>query len=738
MNDSIQVSMLNPPAKLTKWSKEPTIADLKSDLEAAKSSQSTHVSNLNTWMDNLNATGSAKVNSPDGRSKIVPKLIRKQAEWRYAALSEPFLAADTLFAVNPVSWEDKSAAEQSALVLNNQFETKLNKVALIDEYIRTAVDEGTVVLRTGWVFEEETKKEEVPQYKPVVDPSVTQEYQQALQMQKENPAAFEQLPDEVKLGIQVSQSSGQPIRLLVIGSNMEDVTKVVKNHPTVEVCDSRNVYIDPTCMGDIDKAGFVIYSFETSMSELKRSGKYQNLENVNVENSSPLAEPDHRIGAADTKSFEFKDKARKKIVAYEYWGFRDIDGSGITKPIVATWIGDTLIRLEDNPYPDGKVPFVLVQYLPVRKSIYGEPDGALLEDNQRIQGAITRGMIDLMGRSANSQTGIAKGMLDATNRRKYEKGLDYEYNPGTDPRVSIHTHLYPEIPQSASFMLQMLNNEAESMTGVKAFASTGLTGAALGGSSTPASSVRSVLDAASKREMNILRRLANGIIQVGRKIISMNAVFLEDKEVVRVTNDEFVPIKRDDLQGNFDLKLSISTPEADEAKAQELAYMLQTMGNNMDPAMTKIILSDIARLRKMPDLAHSIKTFQPQPDPMAEEMRAAQLDHQKAQTELLRAQAQEAMAKTHLQSAKVPVEQAKAGNLQSQADKHNLEFMQSMGGTKHQQDMEKSQMQVQNDLVSKGIDQSHDMEMAKMNHNSSIMQKAADAEYNPTALPNMG
>jgi hypothetical protein len=37
--------------------------------------------------------------------------------------------------------------------------------------------------------------------------------------------------------------------------------------------------------------------------------------------------------------------------------------------------------MEENPFPDKKLPFISVQYLPTRKSIYGEPDGALLEDN---------------------------------------------------------------------------------------------------------------------------------------------------------------------------------------------------------------------------------------------------------------------------------------------------------------------------------------------------------------------
>ena len=125
------------------------------------------------------------------------------------------------------------------------------------------------------------------------------------------------------------------------------------------------------------------------------------------------------------------------------------------------------------------LPFIVEQYLPVRKSSYGEPDGALLEDNQAVIGAITRGMIDIMGRSANGQTGVRKDMLDATNRRKYEQGLDYEFNQNVDPRQGVFMHTYPEIPASAQFMLQLENMEAESLTGVKSFAN-GVSGQSLG------------------------------------------------------------------------------------------------------------------------------------------------------------------------------------------------------------------------------------------------------------------
>ena len=140
----------------------------------------------------------------------------------------------------------------------------------------------------------------------------------------------------------------------------------------------------------------------------------------------------------------------------------------------------------------------------------------------------------------------------------------------------------------------------------------------------------------------------------------MNSEFLEEEEVVRITNNTFIPVRRDDLAGNFDLKLTISTAESDNNKAQELSFMLQTMGNNMDPSMSKLILSEIARLRQMPDLAKQIEDFEPQPSPEEQEIQQLQIEKLKAEVELLKAQAKEAATKGDVNTAKVEVEQARA------------------------------------------------------------------------------
>jgi hypothetical protein len=515
-----------------------------------------------------------------------------------------------------------------------------------------------------------------------------------------------QLPAELKQAYRLSKEQGQPVRPEVTGSENKKQKRTIKNCPTLEVCDYRNVVLDPTCKGDVDKAGFIGYSFESSLAQLQKDGKYKNLAFIKIDNASILGTPDHAASDGAATNFNFTDKARKKFIVQEYHGYWDVAGDGKLMPFVAAWVGEVLIRMELSPFPDKKLPFVVVPYLVVRRATHGEPDGALLEENQKVVGAVTRGMIDLLGKSANGQTGMAKDMLDTTNRRKFEKGQDYEYNPNKDPRTSVHMHTYPEIPNSAQFMLQMQNMEAESLTGVKSFSS-GISGASLGD---VAAGVRGALDASSKRELGILRRLAAGMIQIGRKMVAMNGEFLSEEEVIRVTNEDFVMVRRDDLAGNFDLQLSISTAEEDNNKAEQLAFMFQTIGPNGDPGMTKMILSDIARLRKMPDLAKKIEAYEPQPDPMQQQMQQLQMALLQAQIATEQSKAALNMAQAQLGGVKQGTEMAKANHLKADTDKKNLDFVEQESGVAQERNKELQGEQARSQAQLKVLDHSFERE----------------------------
>jgi hypothetical protein len=681
---------LHKAEKLTEWAKEPSVAELKQDLEAARGYNTTFTTKIQEWRDLRDVSGKEKPKKTKGRSSIQPKVVRRQAEWRYSALTEPFHGSDKLFTVSPRTFEDTASAQQNEQMLNYQFDNKIRKTPFIDEYVHTCVDEGAVIVRVGWERTATVVEEEVPVwgYMPIpeIDQAGFEELSAWLELKESNPNEYMNLPPEAQESVEYYLETDIPVRAAIVGMEKEKVEKITENRPILRFVNPRNFYPDPSCEGDLDRAKSIVTSFETSYAELKAAGVYKNLKSINWEGSSPLNQPDH-----DTQTptdFNYEDKERKRVVAYEYWGYRDIKGDGTLTCILATWIGDVLIRCEESPFPDGKPPFVLVPYLPVSRELMGETDAELLADNQRVVGAVTRGIIDLMGRSANSQQGIVKGFLDPVNRARFERGEDYEFNPTAAPDAAIHMHKYPEIPQSAIVVQQMQNADAEALTGVKSFTG-GMSGNAYGN---VAAGIRGMLDASAKREMNILRRLAFGLCEIGKKIIAMNALFLKEEEVIRITNKKFIRIRREDLKGNFDLKIDIATNEIDEMKAQKLAFMLQTIGPGLDWSITRMILSEITRLERMPDLSEQILRFEPQPDPL--EVKRQELEITKLELEL-----------QELQS-RVELNKAKAKEASSKADLNDLDFVEQETGTKHERNMDKQSAQAEANqqlVVTKGI-----------------------------------
>lgn len=674
------------PTKLTEWENEPSIHELKTELESTKSSQSVIINKIDEWNDLRDITGKAKPKSIKGRSSIQPKLIRKTAEWRYSALTEPFhSAANKLFNVQPATWEDEEAAKQHTLLINWQFRTKIDRVRQIDNIVRSVVDDGTCVVRVGWVQNTRMETTMLPVFQDYAiapeDEESMMMLEEAMALKQQNPRGFEEQMDEgMKESVKITEETGVPTIAIQVGETEAEIEVVTDNYPTIDVVDLRNIYIDPTCHTNIDDAQFVIHSYEMTKAQLEsQPGTYKNLEFVNWDTESPVTDTDHYTQTPT--DYNTNIASNKKVVVYDYWGYYDIHGTGEMTPIVASWIGNVLVRLEENPFPDGKPPFVLMVYNPVKRSLYGEPDAPLLEDNQRVIGATTRGLIDLFGRSANSQIGWALGALDALNKRRFENGLDYEFNPTMNPTQAMVQHTYPEAPSSVYNMLEMQTNEAESLSGTKSFTG-GISGNAYGD---VAAGIRGTLDATSKREMAILRRIVDGVKRIGNKIVAMNSAFLSKEEVVRVTNTEYVEIKHEDLQGNFDLIVDIATAEIDDTKANDLAFLLQTIGPVVDNSITLLVMSEIAELKRMPALANKLKTYQP-PPPSEEEQEMMQLELEAKRLEVEKLKSE------------VEFNRARAKKALAEADSTDLDYLDSESGVKHQRELEKMKAQAEGNM----------------------------------------
>lgn len=996
-----------------KVNKAELLKTLKQDLSAAKDMKAAIDQRVSERRDIYN--GKLYGNEEEGKSKIVVKLAKRQSEWAHATIKDPFVSTPEIIKCNPITFEDVQAAKQNELLLNYQFCRQFDRYKFMTKAIKVLDVDATLVVQTGWEYEDE----EVTQMTDVVE---------------------------------IDEYGNEFITTQKIST-----IRVKKNQPTAKVCRSEDVFIDPTCQDDLDNAQFVIYRYETDLSTLKRDGRYKNLDKIKELGDDGS---DEDFDPEDATEFKFNDKARKKLLVYEYWGNYDIDNDGIVEPIVCAWIGGTIIRLQSNPYPDKKPPFIVVPFSSVPFQIHGENNIDLVEDNQKVVTAISRGIINNMAQSTNGQVGIRKGALDAIQRKKFFNGKNFEFN-GTP--ADFWQGSFNQIPGSAFDMMALQNNEAESLTGTKSF-SQGLTGNALGnmldvntiipmhngstkllkdivdgdiivdskGSSTivttahdiklpkkaynltfsngdtiasgvehlwtvkvdsdsakgewhtvdtetlvayyaqftadtraskkkrsiyipriarvdngnawplaidpyllgywlgdgntnegkittmdpeiveyysevgyelkveavtgkakvyrinkgtanttftadlvaaglsnkatrvvkhipqavftsgyagklqlirglvdsdgyipgksgfaqiiqaegqlkddivrllksmganvvvssvasdvansrkaasvangamniisnktcykigftlpdcparlprkadkwavptqsstyslvnveeislvpmrcltvdsedslyacgesytlthnTATAVRSTLDATATRRLDTVRNIAENLIKpLMRKWMSYNSEFLSEEEVVRVTNEQFVPIRRDDLLGNIDIDITISTAEDNSMKMQELTFLLQTLGNTLPFELTQKILAQIARLSRQPELDKDVSEFKPQPDPLAEQMKQlemaklqAEVEYLKARAFALAASAGEDDADKAEKMAQAELKRAQARKLLSEADNLDLQYIANDGQVKHQEEMTKEQLKHQQKL----------------------------------------
>lgn len=641
------------PQKLTK---SQLLAAFKEDLASADTLRLEMVAKVETWKKEYN--GEPYGNEQKGKSKLVSRDIKRQDEWQHASIKDPFVSDPDIIKCHPVTYEDRKAAEQNELILNHQFTRQFNRYKFMTNVIKLYYSEGTVITKCSWEYEDEEVTEEIPIY--AVDPI-----------------------------------TGQPT---IIDTKTVKKLNVLVNRPDAEICRLEDIYLDPTSEGDIDKAQFIIHRYESDLSSLRKAGKYKNLDKV--ARALPGSDAREDYNEEDETEFTFKDQPRKKLLVHEYWGNYDIENTGIALPIVCTWVGDVIIQLESNPYPDQALPFLVLANNSIPFKMYGEANAELIGDNQKVTTAIKRGILDNMANSNNAQKGMRVNALSGLNRKRFLNGKNFEYN-GTS--ADFYEGSYNAIPQSVFAVLQMVQAETESMLGVKSF-SEGIAGKSLGST---AKAAGGVLDAVSVRRLDIVRNIAENLLKpLMRKWMSYNGRYLQEQEIVRITNEEFVPIKRDDLAGAVDIRIEVSTSEDNSAKAQELSFLLQTLGQGMDQGMKTLLMSQIAKLHKMPDLAKQMEEFKPQPDPFAEEMKRLEILKTKAEILERQSRAEENKVDMRLKTANAVLAEMKAIGVGSDTDLKDQEFVDNESGKSFGEEMIRKEHDRRTNLELKSIEKS--------------------------------
>lgn len=599
---------------------------VKEDYESAKEAKKGVDSKIQTWLDEYN--GEPYGNESDGHSKIVVKDIKKAVEWFLPNAVEPFVGKNRIVKLDGITPDDVQRASIAEKLLNYQFVRNFDRYSFMYDCFKVGATEGTTIVKCGWELEEEEIVEKLE--------SITEEQYLALQ--------------QTGAEIEINEDTGEV-----------KVTKrkVLKNRPTAVVVKNGRFFIDPTA-SSIESADYTIEEIDVTMSSLKKADIYKNLDKIEgaskdrEESSAEIARNERGSNLGyNTDNYTSADESLKKITMYEYWGNLDINDTGIAIPVVVSWIGNTIIRMEENPYPDKEKPYVATAFTKTPFMFWGEALAEFISDGQFIRSGIMRAMLDNVAQSNNGFKFFRKGALDPLNKKKLLSGIGGAIEINGD-NSDMWDGSFNQMPPSIFNMFEMIQRDNESLSGISN-AAQGLDSRAL----STATSANIVASMGQKRMMEIVRRYAELIKELMRKWISYDKVYMNPQEVIRISG-EFIEFTPDDIDGSFDIDITVGVDGIEEAKANQITMLMQQIGGlagTVDPSTLHRLLAKLADIWGFADVAAELEAYEP-PPPNELEAQKVQLELEKLQAEIdkLKSETHENMA----QSNKLNVENKKS------------------------------------------------------------------------------
>ncbi|AUR93613.1 coil containing protein [Vibrio phage 1.188.A._10N.286.51.A6] len=610
------------------------------------------------------------------RSEITLKHIRKLLEWRYPVLEQAFLAKEDLYAPKGRDEYDGQLAQFHRTLLNYQLNNEMDKTTIITRAVRAYMNQATAIGYLGWNMKKEKALQIdaifgygfVAKSSPMYE-VLEKEYIEINKILSEHPNRKTSIPLHMVEGAShyAKYSSVKDVTIKGFTQNMSKKDVLIANHPTINILNVYDVYGAPECKTNLQDSPYVFYKYPEYIYELQRNDDYdtKNIDWTTVEAITPAGNAGISYDAGDV---------RNQVEVIEFWGMYDLNNDGQVEPCRVLWVDGHILEAIPNPYPDKKHPFYSAAYLPAPKldTFYGESDALLVEDNQAILSAMHRGFIDIHGNSAYGQKGVAKDVLDPVNRDKFLRGENFEYDSNVvDPNALFQTFDFPDIAQSAIAYVSMLNADSEALTGIKGF-NEGISGNSYGDT---AAGVKGLLSATALRETSITNRLAQMFIAMGKRIMYLNTLYLDKEKILSLLGREGMIVKSI-LNPLIDVKVDISNQAEDNLKAQEMSFMLQTLGNTIPPKLAQVMLQEIARLRNMQTLENEIKLYEeepPQPSEAEQEIQALQIELLKAQIANEKGRARQADSSANLNESKIPNEQAKTAKTEAETKEKEVQ-----------------------------------------------------------------
>jgi hypothetical protein len=483
---------------------------------------------------------SAQSKSVVGRANLKLPYGFTIIETQLPQLTEAFLKEKPLFKFvgrepQDVIWEPS---------LNDFHSMQLDQAKFPQKFIifaKSVLVDGTAIMKVPYRFEERATTKKVPAYDPITGEATLQEI--------------------------------DSIQTIFDGPDLENVS-LVDFFPDWRVKNP----------GDIVSMRGCIHRTYKTFNELKRSGRYKNLKELELSLNTKGCEAwglpywsDEATRDFDRSNDNDDEVKRDELIElWEYWGEFPINEKGETEEYLITVAnGDVAIRCTDNPYRDKFKPFIASVNVPRLEEFYGIPELIAIRGLIKEATTLRNARLDQVNLAVNRMFIVDRNAgIQANSLYSRPGGVIY-----SNDIQGIRLLEAPEVSPNSAKEIQDLQMEIQNATGMAAAApAIGQLARTFGRSATGASLVQSM---ATSRVGMKARLISHLFVQELQKIMFMtNGQFVTDEIWLRVSDpmlaeqNPFQMLSPEAFKGTFDFEFVSTFEESGEVEFQKLQQFL--------------------------------------------------------------------------------------------------------------------------------------------------------------------
>ena len=575
---------------------------VKADIERGKEVNEAESSFRSANYDAYRAKGDGKKERA-GHSRIKCSDIMDTIEWMMPSFIKAFAGTAESISISPQNEEDVEKAEKLEKLLNWQFMGRHCKgFTVIYEWVKSCLIYGTSVIKITWQDKYIKKGFDLP---IATD-------NQIYQMQGDDMVKdLDGEPQDIQAGTVIDEdilalANTDPTLLNYIGQvNAQSMQvqpvaldnfrvwrnvhgkKLIKSYsgPLVEVISPEDFYMDPEAKS-IEDAQFVIHRVWRTYGYLKekeRDGIYSNVDEVKAwldrdKESYINSERAQRYNSADAVdpanyAIDSEDKqiARHKLEVFEWWGLLDLTDEGYQEPYLVVFCGETILRMELNPYGHGQPPFEVLRPMLDPFKFTGVSIPELVGEFQAVKTALFRQILDNVSYQNN-------GAWLVNRNAGVDINALLNMRPNTIVRSNITSGAVvpltpPNLQGYPLTMIELVDSMLQKRTGVTSY-NQGLDANSLNKTAT---GITKIMDASVQRiELQARVMAETGVKPAFQKILMLNQQFMDQTVVIRVFNKP-LEISPDDLIGDFDVSVDVGgATSKNETRVQQMMMLIQS------------------------------------------------------------------------------------------------------------------------------------------------------------------